>query len=312
MAKKAKKLPPEMPAKELMWPPPGGTPFQATPYDNWWTIADAAGRTNVWDVILFNFDTINALEINYYMRTKLKCFATKKGNWKFGQEDGSDSLVYLPPTGWKWLGIGQPQPPARPAMEGWDHWVAAHAFAVLKGATASHITIRQGSYVIIGSDFARIADRISNGTISVYGTPANSGTAIYNKEEQALYLRRSLDIYDSGKIIHEAVHAIFDLEKRHNILTKEDEAMAYLAETIWVQEVMQTDRRQLFLPVDNQIMTKAFELWYNKYREAWDISYADFEPLRNAIATSGHYGTSANEVAEYDGMYEFGAVGSKV
>lgn len=308
MGKKAKKLPPEMAGKELMWPPPGGTPFSVSPFDNWWTVADAANRTNVWDVILFNFDTINALEINYYMRTLLKCYATKKGNWLFGQEDGSDSVLYLPPTNWKWVGVGQPEAPVRPAMGVWDAAMAAYAYGVLKGPIASHIAFSQGPYTIIGSDFARIADRIANGTIAVYGTDPSSGRAKYVIDEQALYIRRSYDAEDTSMIIHEAVHAIFDLEKRHNILTKEDEAMGYFAQTIWIQELRQTDTRQLTRGEAWEIYLAAFELWYNKYRPVEELTYQDFVPLQNKIAANGHYNSSANDVAEYDGMYEFAAV----
>jgi hypothetical protein len=308
LAKKAKKLPPEMAGKELMWPPPGGIPFAVSSVDNWWDVADAANRTNVWDVILFNFDTLNALEINYYMRTLLKCYATKKGNWLFGQEDGSDSVLYLPPTNWKWVGVGQPQAPVRPAMGVMDAAMAAYAYAVLKGPITAHIAFSQGPYTIIGSDFARIADRIANGTIAVYGTEASSGRAKYVIDEQALYIRRSYDPQDTSMIIHEAVHAVFDLEKRHNILTKEDEAMGYLAQTIWIQELLQTDRKQLGGGEAAEIYMEAFKLWYDKYRPVEELTYQDFIPLQNTIAANGHYGSSANDVAEYDGMYEFAAV----
>jgi hypothetical protein len=306
---KAKKLPPESVGKEIMWPPPGGTQIEAWPYQNWWDLASAATPPrDVWDIILFNFDTINGREINYYMRTKLKCFKTKKGNWMFGQEDGNPSILYMPPAGWKWTGIGQPQPPVRPAMSGLDYAVALNVIAVLRGPYTAKLKLRQGHYRIDGPDFIRIADRVANGTISVFGTDANSGDARYAHEEQAFYLRRTFNAFDSAKIVHEAVHAIFDLEKKHNILTKEDEAMAYLAETAWIQDLMATDRRLLFHDLAGEVFQRAHELWFNKYRVDPNLTYEDFKPLQDSIASSGHYGGVANDVATYDGIFEMGAV----
>lgn len=303
----AKKLPPESPGPEIPWPPIGGTEIFATPFDDWWTVATAAGRSNVWDVIYFNFNTVDGKRVNYYMRTMLGCHAQKKGNWKFGRKDGSPSVLYKPPANWKCV-VGLPQAPARPAMSGWDTATALIARAALHSFATSTIRFKQGPYAINPFDFHRIADRIQNGTLSVYAVAANAKKAGYNPEDQAFYLRSGVGLNDQSTIVHEAVHAIFDLEKRHNILTKEDEASAYLAQTIFVQRATGSDVRQLLLRGHDAIFQEAFLLWRDKYRGGGSPSYADFQPLREAIAADTEYSADANLVAGYDGLYEVAPV----
>ncbi len=303
----AKKLPPESPGPEIPWPPIGGTEISATPFDDWWTVATAAGRSNVWDVIYFNFNTVDGKRINYYMRTKLGCHALKKGNWKFGRKDGSPSVLYKPPANWKCV-VGLPQPPVRPAMSAWDKAMALAAISALQSFATSTIRFKQGNYAIDPNDFIRIADRIKNGTLAVYAVAANAPKAGYYPQDQAFYLRSSIALNDLSTVVHEAVHAIFDLERRHNILTKEDEASAYLAQTIFIQRATGSEVRQLLLVGHDAIFQQAFLLWRDKFRGGGSPTYADFQPLREAIAADTEYTAEANLVSAYDGLYEFAPV----
>jgi LysM repeat protein len=50
--------------------PPGGTPYRVQDGDDWNSVARKFG-VNVQALIMFNFNTLNTNEINWYLRTLL-------------------------------------------------------------------------------------------------------------------------------------------------------------------------------------------------------------------------------------------------
>ena len=85
----------------LNYIPPGSAPFKVTASDNWWKLAarpevKAAGLSAM-DLCAFNFQTRNAMEINWYLRNKVGCTKTTsdRKNYLFS-DDASPGIVYLP------------------------------------------------------------------------------------------------------------------------------------------------------------------------------------------------------------------------
>lgn len=295
------------------WPPTGGTLFEATPFDSWWTAADACNRDNVWDVIYFNFQTTDGAEVNYYMANLLGCtkLSKNKRDYSFGRKDGLPIYIYLPPSNWKLdPSAGAPPKPQRPAMDFGDAATAQIVLSVLGSAPMGWMNFQVGSYHINTLEFRKVADRIRSGTISVYQLPGDSEVARYDPEANALHVRFGWHLTEQAKIVHETVHAIFDLKKACNIFTLDDEAAAYLAESIYAQvSVHPSDRRQL-IGSDGEteaIFLAAYQMAMMVLRGV-EIVDADFEALRTAIAAHSEYKAGARDVAGYDGIYEMGPV----
>ena len=88
----------------LNYIPPGSAPFKVTASDNWWKLAarpevKAAGLSAM-DLCAFNFQTRNAMEINWYLRNKIGCNKTTsdRQNYLFS-DDATPGIVYLPRGG---------------------------------------------------------------------------------------------------------------------------------------------------------------------------------------------------------------------
>lgn len=311
MAKKAIVKYPKNPLAK--WPPTGGIPHEVTPYDSWWKAAELCGRENVWDVIYFNFQTTDGAEVNYYMANLLGCtqLSKNKRDYSFGRKDGLPITIYLPPPGWKMdPSVGVPPKPQRADMGLADRLLAQLVLSVLGNPAIAWMNFHIGPYHINATDFRRVADRIRAGTFAVYQLPGDSEAAHYDPDANALYIRFGWHLTEQAKIVHEAVHAIFDLKKACNIFTLDDEAAAYLAESIYAQvAVRPSDRRQL-VGADGEteaIFLAAYQLAMMAINGV-EVIDADFDALRAAVAAHSKYKAGARDVAGYDGVYEMAPV----
>ncbi|WP_406698798.1 hypothetical protein V5E97_07915 [Singulisphaera sp. Ch08] len=295
------------------WPPTGGIPYPASAFASWWTAAEACSRDNVWDVIYFNFQTTDGAEVNYYMANLLGCnvLTKNKKDFKFARKDAMPITIYLPPPGWQMdPSVGVPPKPQRPPMGFGDVAAAQIVLSTLGSAPMGWINFHIGPYHINTLEFRKIADRIRSGTFAVYRLPGDAEKAEYDPEANALHIRFGWDIVDKANIVHEAVHAIFDLKKACNIFTLDDEAAAYLAESLYAQAyVLPSDRRQLVgrYEEDQAIFMQSY-LLARSVLEGAELGDADFDPLRNAIANHSEYKAGSRGVAAYDGVYEMGPV----
>lgn len=295
------------------WPPTGGIPHHVSIFASWWTAMEAANRTNVWDVIYFNFQTTDGAEVNYYMANLLGCTALTKNkkDFKFARKDGLPIYIYLPPPGWQVdPSAGIPPKPERPAMGIGDVAAAQIALATLGSAPLGWINFQIGPYHISTLDFRRIADRIRSGTFAVYRLPGDATKAHYDPDANALYVKFGLHITERANIVHEAVHAIFDLKKACNVFTLDDEAAAYFAESLYAQaSVYPNETRQLIgkYQEDEDVFMESYLLAMSALRGT-EIVDADFDRLRWAISKHSEYKADAHGVAGYDGVYEMGPV----
>lgn len=296
----------KIPMIQVDWPPYGGKPMDVGPSDNWWEVAKKCGRSNVWHPIYFNFQTTVAEEVNWYMEHHLGCniLAPDKKNYKFGRKTGKNTIekvtIYEPPPGWEPPPtVKLPKPPERPPMSLADQGLAKYAASVLRRPALGWVNFNIGPHHLSYMDFQRVAQWIDYGVIAVYVQPNADDTAEYNPEENSLYVKKAYDIEDDAMIVHEAVHAIFDMKKAYNILTVDDEAAGYLAATIFAQK--HTGRTARVLQ-GYDIYLKAFEL-AQRYFNNEILTYESFAPLRRAITEHPKYKPTANRVAEYDGVF---------
>ena len=86
------------------WPPVGATGHIVVTEGDFAKIAKDAKRGHVWDIIIFNFQTEDPREVNWYLHHALGCWMSKD-NMNFSFEaartaDGNFGKIYLPPEDW--------------------------------------------------------------------------------------------------------------------------------------------------------------------------------------------------------------------
>lgn len=95
------------------WPPSDGREYTVKDDDDWWKIAAREKIADPWVLILYNFDTTVAEEVNWYLRELVGCWNTKdKWNYTFYKADKSKGKIYLPPS-------PTPPPPPKPVRVPW-------------------------------------------------------------------------------------------------------------------------------------------------------------------------------------------------
>jgi len=207
------------------WPPKGAVATRWATDGNFWTHARAVGRANPWDLIIFNFQTEDPREVNWYLQQAVGCWRLDPtGNFKFDSSltsDGTDGMIYVPPESWS--------PPARFSkgsgagtfMTGIHHSAAA----ILRGLSHRMPTIRHGATTMRPRDYQTIADLIETNEISIDVNPDRGGPAGYLAEEKAIKLKfkpRIGNARHAASLANEAVHAATHYyEIPHNVLRNE-------------------------------------------------------------------------------------------
>ena len=82
--------------------PSGGTPYKVQTDDDLGSVARANGITEK-DLVIYNFNTVNSAEINWYLRHHVGCIAAThdRKNWMFTSH-AKPGIIYIPPkSGWK-------------------------------------------------------------------------------------------------------------------------------------------------------------------------------------------------------------------
>ncbi|WP_035900713.1 hypothetical protein [Labrenzia sp. DG1229] len=86
------------------WPPIGATVGHVVTEGGFARVAKKAVRNNVWDIIIFNFQTEVPREVNWYLHHAVGCWMSKdKMNFCFDgarTADGKLGRVYIPPKNW--------------------------------------------------------------------------------------------------------------------------------------------------------------------------------------------------------------------
>lgn len=162
-----------------------------------------------------------------------------------------------------------------------------------------------GTVYINAMNFEGVKQALDDGKISAkYSSklPANSAKYVYTDNKYVLGFRQLRgDSNREAVIVHESVHAIFDVEVKP-LAVKDSEAAAYIAQSLFYYF-----RNRDALANGNTVTFKDPIL-----KAAWDVSKlcrhrskltdAEMQPLFDAIAAHKLYKDSHEDTADYDGV----------
>ena len=309
MAKMPAMLPP---AKERSpWPPIDfKKKKRVTSADNWWTLQKEFDRGDVWDIIVYNFDTRDAGEVNWYLNNKLGCtlVTADRDNFRFGFGHPKDPTKEVPgPAGRaitlyiphkKWT---QPTPT--------DGKLKQQLIRVIRGVSGMDLTV--GDLSVSGSEFDTVARKIAANEITVRHDPKLPVHAAYTPAAD-LGLPPNLMQFkfahastseEQALMVHEAVHAALDV-RRDAVSVAETEGLAFVAQSLAILRTLGPSAGPLATGESGTALDdKILEL-------AWDIAITidgggtasdkEVERLHNAIDLHDLY--KGKPAPRYDGV----------
>jgi hypothetical protein len=207
------------------WPPSGAIAARIANNGNFWTHARSVGLENPWDLIIFNFQTEDPLEVNWYLQKAVGCWLVgPAGNFDFQDaltNDGKDGLIYIPRNGWRPPASFKKGSGAGTFIMGVRHSVAA----ILRDLSVKMPTIAYGATVMRPQDYRTIADLIDTNVVSIEIDPGLVGNGGYSPEDKAIILKHMPRIGNAkhaASIANEAVHVITHYrEIPHDVLRNE-------------------------------------------------------------------------------------------
>lgn len=198
--------------------------------DNWGNLASRYYRESPLDIILFNFETTNPREINWFLSTYVGCRTeTPDGkNFRFSSTD-IPGLIYIPPKTWKPGG-----PPAKPSVPGEN--ATARAWVL---DTLSHPALYKAQFVYSGRSinigtYLGVANAIIDNRIRV-AVDSTLDHGEYDHLQDALFLPWESAAGNTRKslIVHEVVHAALD-KAGSGFLVYQSETAAFLAQMMFM------------------------------------------------------------------------------
>jgi len=231
------------PAEERTpWPPTDYWKYvDADLSHDWWTLDAIAGRPGQpWDVIVYNFNTREPDVVNWYLFNRLGCNVTTPdgANYRFGaykpgtkEPDPTKTFrIYIPFEKWT--------PPTL-----FDEEARWMVIRTLTSAAAGNTHFSFAGHTLYRAELGRVASYIRHNRISVRYDPSLGDIAQYqpahdrdnNTPGNTMYLgfHKPTSLGHLALIVHEAVHAAFDIRPVRHIPVEEDEGMAYVAQSLY-------------------------------------------------------------------------------
>lgn len=204
---------------------------------NWWSVAWAVGRDNPWDLIIFNFETEDPREVNYYLKEYVGCKLLNGSNYIF--YDAKPGIIYIPPPSWR------PPPKYKKGSSRRDYtdYLAKRVADIDRKGARVCPWVNYGSHVITHFDLLSVAKYVESKRIksiiapeieldndfgqylSDSDDPVNPNTFVFRREP------RHASIDDFATVVHESVHAAFDARKE-DIYISTNELIAHALESI--------------------------------------------------------------------------------
>jgi hypothetical protein len=215
--------------------------------ENWWTLQTKYKRANVWDLILFNFDTSDPDEVNWFLANKVGCQLTTpdRKNYRFSSA-ASPGLIYIPPATWGPGKKGEPTAPPgadpnRP-MSGDDLSAKAGVVAVLNNLPVFRFFLTTTDEVSSERLRARVLPAILGDRIKVRYVPNEKGIARYypqpGRNELEVPWPTPSDEHDKALVVHECVHALMDYDGLGELLDQHSEAAGYIAQMWYLHKTL--------------------------------------------------------------------------
>lgn len=285
------------------WPPSRAIGARWATEGNFWTHARSIGRENPWDLIIFNFQTQDPYEVNWYLHHAVGCWRLDPTrNFMFDSaltDDGEDGIIYLPPISWRPPAHFSKGSGAGTFMMGIRH----RAAAILRSLSARMPTITHGATSMRPHDYSIVANLIETGEVTVEIDPDLGAKGGYLDEDKALRLSFSPMIGNAehaSTLANEAVHvATHYHEIKHNVLRNE-----YVSTVAGAIAMGVTNERTLDRYVNPRRFTNwgyyyAGWVWINlfKPRGYWMLSLSDLDEQYEHPYLS----TTANPFSELKG-----------
>jgi len=217
--------------------PAGGVQYPVKTGDSWATLAQPI-KMSPWDLIRYNYPGLPAdvqaasREVNWYLQEYVGCTkVTSNGrNYEFSTGD-APGKIWLP-------GGAIPLPPPAPTPSP-DEVARKQVLAALRDPAVGRMSFGVGRVFIIAYDYERVAKAIESGIITVHvdsRLPAHMAEYWSGRGPTALDKANSFAVPPGGSdvslLIHEATHAIFDIQNRASY-TAESEGVAYVAQALF-------------------------------------------------------------------------------
>lgn len=162
-----------------------------------------------------------------------------------------------------------------------------------------------GPVYINAMNFEGVKRALNDGKISVeYSSklPSNRAKYVYKKNKYVLSFRKLSGSADrEALIVHESVHAIFDVEVKP-LLVKQSEAAAYIAQSLFYyfrnQDALNNGSTVTF---QDPILKAAWEV-SKLCRRRSQLTDDEVKPLFDAIAAHKLYDDSYDTTDDYDGV----------
>jgi hypothetical protein len=229
------------------WPPTDAQKAQTvTSWDDWWALATIFKRDDPWDIIYYNFETYDPDEVNWYLREWLGCRATSNDglNYRFGRAPGDHTpmVIFIPKP--DFMPPGPHQKEAQQAV-----------LTVLRDPVAAHLGFKIGRMELKNGDLTAVALAIQSGKIRVVHRPTLGHMAQYLSSNPNNWMAVGFDrlppIGGRALIVHEAVHAAFDIRRVPQTM-EQAEAMAYIAQALYM--------RRYGIDIGNSVVQPAFNV----------------------------------------------------
>jgi hypothetical protein len=222
-------------ASKIDWPPKGFAFPQAVNAPrgmNWWSLAKMVGRDNPWDLIIFNFQTEDPEEVNFYLQKYVGCREVEANNYIFyGADPG---IIYIPPASWR---------PSTKFKKGstrrsYSKFLERKVSKIIKKGAHVCPTITYLGLTVTKHHLLKVAKHIEAGDIECFVAPEiryDNVKAFYDtKNNEFLFSRepRHGNLKDLQWIIHESVHAAFDIRKAKGLYDGTNELFGYAVESV--------------------------------------------------------------------------------
>lgn len=204
------------------WPPVVYRGFDTTPVkhrevkpgplDTFWDLAAKVDRhSNPWDIIIYNFETEDPLEVNWYLHHAVGCWKSDDGaNFNFASAD--PGKLYLPEDKkWKppkWFSKGS-------GANRFSNGLINTAVSLLEKAAVDFPTVRYGNTKVSAADLRKVGKLLESHQITLSIEPGNmtweGPLAKYSPGSRTLRLIRPPVVNDTemmGWLCNEATHII--------------------------------------------------------------------------------------------------------
>jgi hypothetical protein len=182
------------------------------PLDTFWDLAAKVDRhSNPWDIIIYNFETEDPLEVNWYLHHAVGCWKSSDG-LNFNFESADPGKLYLP-TDERW------KPPSRFSKgSGANRFVNGlinTAVGLLERAAVDFPTVKYIDTTVSAADLRKVGELLESHEITLSIEPGNLGATRdlgqYVSSARTMKLVRPPHANDTemmGVLCNEATHAI--------------------------------------------------------------------------------------------------------